>query len=236
MLKSMKWLALPLFAIMAFVIACTKTDDATDAATVEEAVDQTLYTVQERGGLGTYGCYELQFPVSIVLPDSSTVEVNSYEEMKDALRAYFEANGTQGHTHHGPQNARPRISFVFPITVLSQEGELITVASDTELRALRVACGGATFGGHGWQGHGNHGLSCFELVFPVTIMFPDSTKAEASSRQNMRQLTRQWHQSNPGVHGRPQLVFPVTVQMTTDSTLVTVNSRAEMHQLKEDCE
>jgi hypothetical protein len=49
-------------------------------------------------------------------------------------------------------------------------------------------------------------------------------------------LIHSWRENNPGVTGRPQIVFPITVQMTADSTLVTVNSKEELHQLKEDCE
>ncbi|MBN8679450.1 MAG: hypothetical protein J0M29_14570 [Chitinophagales bacterium] len=171
-----------------------------------------------------YGCYELVFPVSIVLPDSSTVEVSSYEEMKQALRNYFQANGGGGHQgHHG--GPRPHLGFVFPISVLSQDGEIITVNNVDELRALREECGGGTFGHHGHQGHGQHGLTCFEIVFPITIEFPDGTTAEAADRQALHQLIRTWKQNNPGVQGRPKMVFPITVKMDEDGSVVTVNSR-----------
>lgn len=240
MLKSLKLFLLPLVAMTALIIACNKTDDTT-TATVDEAIDQSLYSIQERGGLGKFGCYELVFPVTITLPDSSTVEVSSYDELKTALRTWFEENGTpqqnhNGHNHNHHNHVRPNINFVFPISVISQDGAVITVNTAEELLALREECGGSTFGNHGWQGHGNHGLSCFDLVFPITIQFPDSTTAEATDRPNMRDLIHTWRENNPGVTGRPQIVFPITVQMTDDSTLVTVNSKEELHQLKEDCE
>jgi hypothetical protein len=230
MYKFLKFFLLAVIAIAATLTACNKNDDTA----VEDAVDQALYSAQERGGLGKYGCYELIFPATIVLPDSSTVEVNSYEEIKTALRTYFQSQGTGGNGHH--HHNRPKLSFVYPISVLSQDGEVITVETQEELIELRVACAGATFGQHGHGGHGQHGLSCFDIVFPVTIQFPDSTTATANSRQEMRQLTREWRQNNPGVQGRTQVVFPITVKMTDDSTLVTVNSREELKQLKEDCE
>jgi hypothetical protein len=226
-LKSLKLFLLPALAMMALVVACNKSDDTTTAA-VEDAVDQALYSAQERGGIGKYGCYELVFPVTITLPDSTTAAVNSYEEIKETLRAYYQANGTGG--HHG----RPHLAFVFPISVISQDGEVITVNNTAELLELRAACGG-TFGHHGHQGHGQH-LSCFEIVFPVTVAFPDSTTATANSRQEFHQLVKEWRQNNPGVQGRPKMVFPITVLMTEDSTTVTVNSREELHDLKESCE
>lgn len=235
MIKSLKVFLLPVLALIVIFMACNKAEDA--LATTEEAIDQALYSAQERGGLGRRGCYELVFPVSIVLPDSSIVEVNSYDEVKAALRAYFEANGTgpgNGHHHHGAGH-RPHLAFVFPISVVSQDGEVITVDADTDLRALRAACAG-TFGNHGPAGHGNHGLSCFEIVFPVTVLFPDGTTATATDRHALRMMTRRWHNENPGAPGRPQITFPLTVKMTEDSTLVTVNSRDELRALKESCE
>jgi hypothetical protein len=153
--------------------------------------------------------------------------------MKQTLRDYFQANGTPGQGgHHG---TRPRIQFVFPISVISQDGELITVEDETELRELRADCAG-TFGNHGHHGHGQHGLSCFEIQFPITVAFPDSTTAEAANRQELHGLIHTWRQNNPGVQGRPEIVFPITVKMTEDGTLVTVNSREELRELKENCE
>lgn len=227
MVKTLKIFLLPFLAIVAIMVACNKSDELT----TDEAVDEALYSIQERGGMGRFGCYELVFPVTISLPDSTTAEVDSYDEMKQVLRAYFQANGGG---HHGGH--RPHPSFVFPISVISQDGELITVNNGDELRALREECGGGTFGHHGSQGHGQHGLSCFEIVFPITIEFPDGTTAQAGDRQELHQLIRTWRHDNPGVPGRPRMVFPITVEMTDDGTLVTVNSREELHDLKESCD
>jgi hypothetical protein len=230
MAKTLKIFFLPLVVLLAVLAACNKSSELS----TDELVDQALYSAQERGGIGRFGCYELVFPVTLVLPDSSTVEVNSYDEVKQALRTYFEANGGPGHgPHHG---LRRHINFQFPISVVSQDGEVIAVNSQEELHALRAECAGATFGHHGPQGHGQHGLSCFEVVFPLTVSFPDGTTAEAASRQALHQLIRTWKQNNPGATERPQIVFPITVKMADDGSLVTVNSREELRALKEDCE
>lgn len=237
MKKALKFFLLPLLAMIALIVACNKSD----STTVDEAIDEVLYNVQERGGMGRFGCYELVFPVTITLPDSSTATVNSYDELKQTLRTYFEANGVpgngngHGHHHGGQPGAGPRIQFVFPISVISEDGEVITVEDQAELLSLREACEG-TFGNHGPQGHGQHGLSCFEIVFPVTIEFPDSTTAVATDRQVLHDLVHTWRQNNPGVQGRPKFVFPITVKMTDDGSLVTVNSADELHTLKENCE
>lgn len=232
----MQAILLLLMASMAGFFACSKTETT---QTVTDAVDETLYAIQERGGMGKYGCYELVFPVTINFPDSTSQEVNSYEEMKDALRTWFEANGGQGGGHHhgpggGGDTERPTLAF--PLTVISPDGELITVNTEQELHDLKEACGGGTFGHHGHQGHGQHGLACFEIQFPVTVLFPDSTTATAADQAALHTLIKDWKKNNPGVKGRPEFVFPITVVMKDDGTLVTVNSKDELHDLKEDCD
>jgi hypothetical protein len=229
MLKVLKSLVLPLALIMGLVVACNKSSELT----TEELLDQALYSAQERGGMGRFGCYELVFPVTIILPDASTTEVNSYDELKQALRTYFDANGGGHHQHHGN---RPNLSFEFPISVVSEDGEIITVDSDIQLMSIRVACAGATFGNHDPRGHGQHGLSCFDIVFPITIKFPDGTTAEATDRLALRQLIRTWKTNNPDATERPQIVFPLTVKIDEDGSLVTVNNREELRRLKEGCE
>ena len=52
---------------------------------------------------------------------------------------------------------------------------------------------------------------CFELVFPVTLEFPDDTTAEADSYANIKETIRSWKESNPDVDGRPSLQFPIEV-------------------------
>lgn len=231
MKKLLKFFLLPLIAMISFIAACNKSD----STSVEDAIDEVLYNVQERGGIGRFGCYELVFPVTITLPDSTTATVNSYDELKQTLRTYFEANGTPGTGYHGHHGNRPNIQFVFPISVISQDGEVIAVDDQAGLLALREACAG-TFGNHDHHGHGQHGLSCFDIVFPITIEFPDGTTAEAADREALHLLIRTWRHNNPGVQERPHMTFPITVKMTDDGSLVTVNSRDELHDLKESCE
>ncbi len=222
MKKVLKFFLLPAFAIAAAIIACNKSTEMT----VDEAVDQALYSIQERGNMGRFGCYELMFPVTLSLPDGSTVEVNSYDDMKLALRAWFAANGA----------GRTRPSFVFPVSVISQDGDIITIDTDEGLARVRAACTRSAFAGHTPRGHADRVLSCFDIVFPMTIQFPDGSTATAADRRALQQLIRIWRQNNPGATERPHLTFPVTVKMTDDGSVVTLNSREELRDLKAGCE
>lgn len=222
MKKVLKFFILPAFAIAAAVAACHKTTEMT----ADEAVDQALYSIQERGNMGRFGCYELVFPVTLSLPDGSTAEVDSYDEMKLTLRACFAANGA----------GRTRPSFAFPVSVISQDGDIITIDSDEGLARLRAACARSAFASHTPRGHAERVLSCFDIVFPMTIQFPDGSTATATDRRALQQLIGIWRQNNPGATERPHLAFPVTVKMTADGSLVTVNSREELRDLKAGCE
>lgn len=232
MQKALKFFLLPAIAILAMFAACNK---ESDTLTTDEAVDYSLYSVQDRGGMGRLGCFELVFPVTFNLPDGTPTTVNSYDELKTALRTYFQANGG-GTRPNGtrPFGGRPKIDFVYPIQVISKDGEVIDVADEAALLALRVECAG-TFGNHGWQGHGNGPLSCFEFIFPITVEFPDGSTQSIADRAALRLAIRTWHQANPGATERPHLTFPITVKMTDDGTEVVVNSREELRALKEGC-
>ncbi len=225
MVKALKFLIPSALLAAAIFFACTKADDT---LTTEEAIDQTLFTVQERGGLGSYGCYELIFPVTIQLPNNTTVEVNSYEEIAQQLRNYFQ---TTGRPKRGAHHA---FSFVYPISVTNANGEIIVVESEAQLRQLRAQCKG-TFGNHGHQGHGQHGVACFEFVFPITIVFPDGTTAQADNQRAMRQLILTWKRNNPASTERPTVAFPVQVKMRRTGEIITVNNADELAALKNGC-
>jgi hypothetical protein len=165
MVKALKFFLPFAFAAAAGWLACNKADDLLSA---EEAVDQALFAAQERGGLGSYGCYELVFPVTIQLPNGTTAEVNSYEEIARLLRAFFETNGRP------KRGMRHVFSFVFPIAVVGQDGQVITVENEEQMRRLRAQCAG-TFDRHGPNGHGRYGVACWPALkfsIPLPLSFP----------------------------------------------------------------
>ena len=210
---------------MVFTTACNKADELISEETTEEFVDSALFTLQEQGNLGKYGCYELVFPITVEFPDGTSATANDYEELGTAIKEWKEAN----------QDVEDRPSFVFPIEVVSEDGEVISVADQEELKALKAECGKGYFGKHGPRGHRGKCNACFEIVFPIDISFPDGTTAEAADRMALKTLIREWKENNPDVEERPEIVFPIDVEME-DGTIVTVNDLEELKALKESCE
>lgn len=214
-----------------FMASCT---DSTDSTTTDDAATYAEETVSRNltdGKIGRGGCYELVFPVTVDFPDGAeSVEVNSYEEMIAAIKAWRESTSAT-------RKERPTIAF--PFQVVNQDGEIITVENETQVRELHAACGKIKHDG-GPNGHGNHGeqVACFTIDYPYTVILPDSTEYTLNSSDDLaglKEALKAWKKDNPRVKARPELKFPITVTMT-DGTSVTVNSREELKALKDSCE
>ena len=206
-----------------FFIGCQEEESAAD---VENYVLQSMYEIEERSGTGMAGCYELVFPVTLQFPDTTTQEVNSYEELKQAIRDWYEENGGMPRPHNRP-------FLVFPFDVITETGELITVTNFQELIDLRRACIVAVFGPN-HHGHLGKDRACFKPVFPFTLEFPDGSQVTVNTPRELQQAIREWKHNNPGSHERPEFVFPITVKLR-DGTEVVMNSAAELAALKEEC-
>ncbi|NOT37394.1 MAG: hypothetical protein HOP11_08460 [Saprospiraceae bacterium] len=77
-------------------------------------------------------------------------------------------------------------------------------------------------------------LGCFELVFPVTISFPDGTSGTYASYEELGSALREWRKAHTKADGRPEFVFPIDV-LKKDGTTVTVTSKEELISLRKEC-
>lgn len=224
---------------LGFLFACQKEDGVTST---ENFVDKSVEQIQTRSGVGVFGCYELVFPISIQFADSTFASVNSYEELRLAIRNWYEANDT-----HPSHDTRP--SLVYPYQVVNQAGEIFTVENQDQLKELLALCrpghggsggpgNGGGNGGHGGHGggHGNHGAgdACFTILYPITVQFPDSTQVTVASPEELKTAVHTWNENNPGSHVRPEFVFPITVTLK-DGTQVVANTKEELQAIKDAC-
>ena len=221
-----------MLALAGFFTSCQQEDGVTS---VDNFVLQSTIGMEDQCGAGAAGCYELVFPITIQFADSTTTVVGSYDELRQAIRDWFVANGVRpghGMGHHGGGINKP--TLVLPIQVINDAGEIITVETLAELRELRELCHPGQ-GGPGNGGPGHHGGEpCFTLNFPLTVSFPDSSQVVVNSNEELHEAAHTWNENNPGQHARPEFVFPITVTLS-DGTQVVVNSREELRALKEDC-
>jgi len=74
---------------------------------------------------------------------------------------------------------------------------------------------------------------CYELVFPISIAFPDGTEVAYDDLESMKEGIKSYFAANPGT-GRPKLVFPYEV-INQEGEVITVENRAQMIQLRREC-
>ena len=211
-------------ALLVFLSSCNK-EDVLNSESVDDYVDEVIFRMEEGGNMGRFGCFELIFPITMVFPDGTESEISDYESLRSTIRDWKEAN----------PDASDKPTLAFPIEVLSEEGEVISVEDEAALRELARECGRSYFGGgRGHRGHGGRCGSCFDIIFPVTIQFPDGTTADAADRSELKDLARTWREANPDSEERPGLVFPIEVELE-DGTTQTINDEEELSALKESC-
>lgn len=180
-------------------------------AVLEECKPEEKDRKRRRGGLFDLDCFEPVFPLSFTFPDGETTEVADLDALKEAFKAWKEAN----------PDVEGRPELVFPIDVTLKDGTVSTIEDEEALRALVEECLPER-------------ERCFELVFPVTVAFPDATTTEAADRDALKELFETWKEANPDVEGRPEVVFPYDVTLEDGST-ITVNSLEDIREIKRTC-
>jgi hypothetical protein len=214
-----------LLMLLSFTLftACEK-DDVNVSEDVEFYVNSSVFDLEEKGNCGRFGCFEFVFPITIEFENGDTVEVEDYEGLRMAIRDWKEANS----------NAEQRPNFAFPLEVMDEEGNLISIASSEELRELRKECRRDFFKRMRHRRGKHRGDVCFRPVYPLTVALPDGSTVTGENPRALKLRVRAWKAENRDSEERPQLVFPIEVKYKDGST-VTVGSAVEMKDLKDAC-
>jgi hypothetical protein len=77
-------------------------------------------------------------------------------------------------------------------------------------------------------------FGCYELVFPITINFPDGSNAEVTSYEVLKSTVKDWRKNNPRVRTRPSIAFPYDI-ISADGEVITVTDEAQQRELKIAC-
>lgn len=220
-IKNLSALGLMLLACLAISFtSCNKEDVVlTD---IESFTDGAVDGLQ-RGAIGKKYCLEFIFPISIEFIDESTAEVESYENLYETVKTWFEANEVDKSTENIPQ-------LVFPIQVLNQEGEVIDVSTEDELIDLKSECPSI---GKCKKGKRGKGFKCFSLVFPVSVTIGEEVQT-FDDRTALKAAVKSYKEEVGDAFVRPTLVFPLTVEYE-DESQVEVASKEELVALKEAC-
>ena len=207
--------------------SCSESSDVAEETEAETYAEETVFRTQESANLGRFGCYELVFPVTVSFSDGSTVEVDSYITLKEAVKAWRKDN----------PRVRTRPTLAFPYEIINDEGEIISVTDINVQRSLRLECRKDFFENNGPHGHNHRPKICFLPAFPFSVLIPDGTVITLNAKEDRKVLhnaIRTWKLNNPDATARPELIFPLDV-LLEDGTTVTVASKEALRLLKESC-
>jgi hypothetical protein len=223
-----RFFGLLLMAMTLGMVSCNYTDEATPSfdsilwedelgltSSVEVETDVTdaeLFVLENQLRAR---CIQVVFPVTIEFPDGTTADVNDGTEAKEAIKAYYEANG---------KGERPQIQL--PFAVESKDGEVITIESREEIKDLLKEC--ARDRKYGQV------RDCFTLVYPVNVVLPNGDVVEVLNKEEMKALLKGWRIKNRGAQKRPRLQLPFMLQ-TEDGELIEIQSKEDMKAAIEDC-
>ena len=158
-------------------------------------------------------CFSFVYPITIVLPDATNVEVNNDDELITAIDNWYDAN---------PNNDEDP-TLIFPVNVLLEaDGSSLTINDQDELEDLFEIC------------DEYHEDNCFTFHWPISLQFPDSSIVEINSFEEGGTVVDAWYDAHPNVEEEVKLVFPFDVTLE-DGTVQTISNEDELDALIDEC-
>ena len=158
-------------------------------------------------GIGTFACYELGYPATLLLIDGSTVVVNDDDEFAEVMMSGEWAG------------------FEFPLTLIDEDGNTITVNSEDELHEAMLNCD------PGWGGGGDPGIviifGCYDLAYPTTLQLIDGSTVVVNDEEELNDVFLSGNWAGFG--------YPLTL-IDEDGNTVTVNNDQELNEALLECD
>ena len=192
----------------------------TDNAEREETKSDVFFSLQgrqlddtdEKRGKRRKKCFEFVFPIDFIMPDDTTITLNSKEDWV-LIRTWYQDN----------PNTTERAELVFPVNIiLKEDGSTQTLLDKEELLEVKQNCR-----------KGKDKRKCFKLVLPVSFTMPDASVITVNEKEDFS-LVRAWYTENPNITEKPSLNFPVDIEYR-DGTTATIADETEFEAAKTSC-
>ena len=170
---------------------------------------QLLDTSSKRRGRSK--CFEFVYPIVLIMPDNSSITINSKEDWS-LKKDWYEAN----------PDATERPELVFPVDVTLEDGTIQTLIDSDELSTIKDSCK-----------RGKNKRKCFKLILPVSFTMEDGSVIEVTERADFK-LLREWKKANPDATVKPAINFPVDIEFR-DETTATIADETEYEAAKDSC-
>ena len=158
-------------------------------------------------------CFDFIYPFIFTMPDASKIEISDAKGW-DFVKAWYKANPEE----------EDRPIFVFPLNILVEESEMI-INDEDEFKAIAEAC-------ENGKGRDRKRGDCFELVYPFTLIMPDSALVTLESDDD-RAVVKAWHESHPEVKEKGLFVFPINI--LSDGIEMSISDEGELKAIAEKC-
>lgn len=192
---------------------------ATDNQSREEVTSDVYFSLQgkqladsnEKRTKRRSKCFEFVFPIDFIMPDDSSITLNSKDDWT-LIRTWYEENS----------DATERPELVYPVDVTIEDGTVQTLIDSSDLDAIKDSCK-----------KGKSKRKCFKLVLPVSFTMPDATVIDITERSDYK-LLKEWCKANPDATEKKSLNFPVNIEYK-DGTTATVNDQTAYDAAKDAC-
>lgn len=164
------------------------------------------------GGKERAKCFDFVLPATFTMPDGTEITVED-ESGWEAIKNWFEAN----------PDSKERPDVQFPVDLIFEDGTTLTVSSEEEIVTILEDC----------KEDSLEKGKCFQFVLPVTLIMPDGTEITVEDETGWESV-KEWHEANPDIKERPDILFPVDI-ILVDGTTSTINNEDELAAIHETC-
>ena len=178
-------------------------------------------------------CFDIQFPISVTMPDGSQISIGNEDELYEAVESYYEMSDEY--------DGLPEINF--PINIIfyfddengNEIEEIVGVGSYEELEMYFEICEDG-WDDDGWDDEDWYEIDCFDLVYPLTIVNPEGEVLTVDSENNLHEYIDQYYENcNSNDCGDFNLYYPLTVEYYSETNdqvqTLTINSEEELEAL-----
>ena len=158
-------------------------------------------------------CFTLVYPIQIQFPGEETISYANEEDLYTGIEAWYDAN---------PESVDDPAP-VYPFEVLLEDGTTQTVSNEMEEEALWETC------------YGDIDFDiCFELNFPITLIYPDSNTVAVNSENELFTTIEAYYETNEYSEEDIDVQFPISITLS-DGTVQSINNEAELETAFEAC-
>ena len=183
-------------------------------------------------------CFDIQFPISVTMPDESQISIGNEDELYEAVELYYEMSDEF--------DGLPEINFPFNIVFYYEDEngneieDLVGVGSYEELEMYFEMCDDGWDNDDGWDDEGWFEIDCVDLVYPISIVNPEGEMITVDSEYELHEYIDQYYQNcnSDDCFGEFELVFPLTIEYYSENNdqnqTLTISSQEELDEYLEE--